>query len=754
MYKLKITLQSDLCSGSGENYGAMIDNDICYDRYGLPYIPAKRLRGCLRESARELVEFGLYTADMLDGLFGLPGQSDSSALRVEGAYLDGYENIQSDIINEVSYKDYLDPQRVLDHYTYLRAQTAINDKGVATPRTLRYTRVAHKDLSFNACIHIAPAYFELYKDVAAFLRDIASNFRMMGLNRNRGLGEIKAGLQPCSIEDDTSRANAEALKGLNGAAADITYDEDQMYVVPYVLSLITPLIIRDGDGKSENCVPGSTIMGYFAKSLGGDFKRFTDNSILFSNAYITDNGLNQYYPAPAYLNVPKYAADQPKEGAKAYSSLPERNEGAPDDAPIKTKAMPGVFCCFDGGRLLKLDVDADLDYHLDRDEQAFFQYISIKEGQRFRGHITVKGKYLHEILDFIDSGPTIALGRSRIAQYGLCKIKLIRDPDSGAPFFKAGKTAGTAADCFVVTLRAPAIFYNGQGMSVASADILRNKLEKALNAAMDDGMKCTLSIEKQYVRGRSAGGYNVTWNLPKPRQKALAAGSAFLIRSDKPVDIGKLDGISLGEFACEGYGEISAVKYTPVSAYDLKRGDASENAAAPTKQNHTGNGPQEGDLQALRKTDIVENVMRTAILKLLDSKGMEEAVNSIKNGKINSTTIGKLILMLNEHKAVQSFYNCIDNIKDKTKKDEIIAIVKCREKTENIVNGVLQSVFEREKNAPNEARLEKVFACDQDRFFTAYMKAFLQELKLLQRTQKVSERSLTRNAENDDKSGI
>jgi len=53
-------------------------------------------------------------------------------------------------------------------------------------------------------------------------------------------------------------------------------------------------------------------------------------------------------------------------------------------------------------------------------------------------------------------------------------------------------------------------------------------------------------------------------------------------------------------------------------------------------------------------------------------------------------------------------------------------------------------VFARERNDPAEARLESVFAKDHDRFFTAYMGAFLRELKLLKRTKKVSERGLAR----------
>ena len=68
-YKLIITLKSDLCAGSGYSYAGIIDNDICYDAFGIPYIAARRLKGCLREAA-ELI--GLSEEEIRD-LFGSGG---------------------------------------------------------------------------------------------------------------------------------------------------------------------------------------------------------------------------------------------------------------------------------------------------------------------------------------------------------------------------------------------------------------------------------------------------------------------------------------------------------------------------------------------------------------------------------------------------------------------------------------------------------------------------------------------------------
>ena len=61
--KLYIKLLSDLCTYSGESYNSMVDTDVVYDKYGIPYIPAKRIKGCIREAALELLEFGLISKD-------------------------------------------------------------------------------------------------------------------------------------------------------------------------------------------------------------------------------------------------------------------------------------------------------------------------------------------------------------------------------------------------------------------------------------------------------------------------------------------------------------------------------------------------------------------------------------------------------------------------------------------------------------------------------------------------------------------
>ena len=75
--KLYIKLLSDMCTYSGETYNSIVDTDVVYDVHGIPYIPAKRIKGCIREAALELLEFGLISREEYEKLFGKEGNQQS-----------------------------------------------------------------------------------------------------------------------------------------------------------------------------------------------------------------------------------------------------------------------------------------------------------------------------------------------------------------------------------------------------------------------------------------------------------------------------------------------------------------------------------------------------------------------------------------------------------------------------------------------------------------------------------------------------
>ena len=71
-WNLKIELKSDFCTATGENVPGMLNSKTALE-YGIPYIPAKRIKGCLLEAGREMADNDIIQMDTLYRIFGRPG---------------------------------------------------------------------------------------------------------------------------------------------------------------------------------------------------------------------------------------------------------------------------------------------------------------------------------------------------------------------------------------------------------------------------------------------------------------------------------------------------------------------------------------------------------------------------------------------------------------------------------------------------------------------------------------------------------
>lgn len=203
-YILNLELLSDTLIGSGEGWGANIDTDVVFDDVGLPYIPARRIKGCLRESAVEVVEMFEYselkyaTLKDIDLLFGETGQSQSSLLSFSNCYLNDYESNRKWLKwISTNYSGFLSKETVLGTFTSLRQQTAIDEKGIAKEHFLRVSRVLRKGISFFGDIESSNVMDD---KLLSFLVLAAVNMRYIGTNRNRGFGSIRSTLLSSKAE--------------------------------------------------------------------------------------------------------------------------------------------------------------------------------------------------------------------------------------------------------------------------------------------------------------------------------------------------------------------------------------------------------------------------------------------------------------------------------------------------------------------------------------------------------------------------
>ena len=189
-YEISIKFLSDVLIGAGEGFGTVIDTDSVFDDIGLPYIPSKRIKGVLLESAQMLNEilnqFGKSVP--INEIFGESGRSEGN-LRLDNFYIEDYENISNWLeYLSFNYSNIINKQKIIKQLTSLRTATAIDEElQIAKKHSLRKERIINKGMVFIADVEFEEKY---EKDIAV----ICQNVRRIGTNRSRGLGEIEVKL--------------------------------------------------------------------------------------------------------------------------------------------------------------------------------------------------------------------------------------------------------------------------------------------------------------------------------------------------------------------------------------------------------------------------------------------------------------------------------------------------------------------------------------------------------------------------------
>lgn len=219
--RIEVTLLSDALIGSGEGFGALIDSDIVFDEIGIPLIPARRMKGCLKEAAEDVqqmfTEAGMNNNLPLkiDGTFGKHGEEfdehheQIGRVRFSNLTIAEYAENQAWLrYLSHEYKTLLSQETIMNTFTQIRQQTAIDEEnGVAKDSSLRIIRVARKNSKFCGEITVASDEQTLI-DTLAFA---CSHLRHIGANRNRGFGEVS-----CQLFEGDQNLTASVLERLEG----------------------------------------------------------------------------------------------------------------------------------------------------------------------------------------------------------------------------------------------------------------------------------------------------------------------------------------------------------------------------------------------------------------------------------------------------------------------------------------------------------------------------------------------------------
>lgn len=684
---LRIELMSDMCVSDGSAYNSLLDIDICSDRYGFPFIPAKRIRGCLRECALELNEWG--DSINTETLFGEKGAGSNRAkFRLSNAFLEDYDELKSFVTKHRGHV-LTNPQNVLSCFSYARTQTSINyETGVADDNSLRTMRVADKGLVFTADVEVEEEYFE-------DLRKCCSILRHMGIARTRGLGEIKVTIAGC--KDRQTQEHAALVPG----AEELAYE----------IESLEPIICKNVNGGEANTmdyIEGSKILGLIAANLDEPYADFMSRGNLkCMNGYISKGGKR-------FTEVPGFIYKIKNNKHEYINKLAEAEEEKDTTQGLQINQMKHKYVFLDGNTLETADVMTEKRNHHRRPEDKsigradskagsdadFYQMDSISDGQVFAGRITGSPEQIEKVYDILTRDQDFFIGYSRSSEYGKVRIRVTETKP---------QTCGTAVqtNSVIVVLNAPAIVYNDQAMATTDPGILIREIVSALDISEEP------KRTEKFVRNITLGGYNVTWNMRKPIMQAFDKGTAIRFTFEEPVHIQDGAVIMIGERTAEGYGE------TCVSAF--REGDALYRGSIV----QTTETDAESEIDV--SSDFASKLARPVLEAYVRRKSVEavsESEGKIKRKKsIYKPTVSNMMLMLKEASVLTDITAAVENRygkKSTTKPEKAIAAEAILKQVEG--TGSIAKTFAEEMGL-------KGLQFDEDELQMMFMKEYLTQIK-------------------------
>ncbi|MGN0605988.1 MAG: RAMP superfamily CRISPR-associated protein [Oscillospiraceae bacterium] len=506
---LKIELKSDLCTADGDGFGSVIDTDICVTDMGIPYIPARRIKGCMKEAA----EYIAADKEIIKKIFGITGNDKSGSLRISDALIENADALEYEI-SKIKEKKPFYAEETTRLFTQIKAATAVEESGKAMENSLRFMRVVNRYAPWDKEKNLVfCAEAEIDEEYEKQLERICKALRHIGYKRNRGFGVVK-----CTIENASD--NKEKFK-------IPVCEKGKKYILSYAVKNKSDLMLTGkGANETQSFISGSSVMGLLGSEylktgeVNQEFRNiFMNEDVKFSNLYITDENLNEYIPVTG-----NFAKDKTDETKTIHNTATE-----PKSDKLILKPLKDGYITYTDGKLVNIKPLTKTVYHNAVNTDAgLYTQVCIESGQYFRGSITGDGEYINILANLLVNAD-IRFGRSKTAQYSSCSLEAVSVNEVKPEKIKADKI-----------------------MFALESDVI---LEEA-------GFKClldALGIEKSDVDENSSAlkyctvtGFNTVNRLKKPHVRALAKGSVIICKTSKEYQ----NVIYIGERQNEGFGKV------------------------------------------------------------------------------------------------------------------------------------------------------------------------------------------------------
>ena len=673
---ITIELKSDLCAGTGTGFSSFVDTDISYDSHGIPYIPGRRLKGCLREAAEYY--FGKdYPA--IGAVFGAAG-GQAGTFSVGNGQLPDIQLLHR-------YLDALDedrrptPDQVLDVFAAVRAATAVDEAtGTAKQESLRFTRVLlqcirEKDGNF---VFSFPCEDDGTQETEDLLTAACQALRSMGAHRNRGLGAVTCAYHTEEPSADSGQTDRPAAPAQNpqpcraplrlGAAGE---NQPPVQAMPLHVELLSPLLMSAAaQDDTKTYVSGTAVLGALAGlylrhhgQADETFRRlFLAGEVSYGNLYISDAAGAQTVPAPYYIRKLKSSHAEldgklitffDDKTAFVQAQMPSAQEAVWAEAARLAQEKPlreKMVLLKDGGAA-EYPVRTERVYHhslhgvnrgLDgkTEDTSLYTQSCISAGQYLAGTILGPEELLSILRDLLLSYP-LRLGKSRTAQYSLCR------PAKGSlriyPPAPPQPLHAQAGDSLALILESDYI------PDAPGAPLLMLAREILPDVRAEDLDDAHTAADYHMIHG-----YHAKRNLRASPVRAVAMGSTVTIRLSRAVSFPDRY-VLLGARTAEGFGRVrlETAQALQNSARLTKKSEAAPPALTQEETRRIG-----WFIQALARENISTAQMQA-------NAAYADLAPALTGKGSSASFIGRLMLMAEQAETPQALKALFDSIKSK-----------------------------------------------------------------------------------------
>ena len=599
-FKLTIKMLSDWHIGIGEGRHKSIDSLIDRDEYGLPFIPAKTIRGIWRDAAERLV-YGLSNggknqawSSLVNNIFGSQPQEEKNPEQVPmpSQLFVGSALLTAPLRNKLKINE-IDTQLLKNALTFIKPGVEIDHKsGQAKDKHLRFEEISRSGiiLEAHATIHF-PEHLNA-ETVKAFLIASVKLIERMGGKRRRGHGKCEV-----KIEDD-NMSLAQAIEHLRSAETalneksqteelqeNIIYSNSASEIdwiqIPLSITTQFPLLIpKDILGNivtTDDYIPGTYLLPFITKALAnsgltleGVRTGISSGDIRIKNAY-PDNLLpiplcwesnkrdGDNYP----INVDNILIYPDDEDAKKTPEVVEKN--------VQKKSVRQGYVIFEDNKKNRIkhikSIPKKMQTHnivkddLQRpseDVGGVYSYESLPTGTKFSTMLLIrKDLYpqldetkLHENLNINGTTHQLQIGRAKTSGYGSVTVTVNEEPIENIP-------KGKDQEDFLYVYFASDVILRSKLLGASTGlEALKQALEKTVGKAFLPNT----GVDKAAIRTKRIESWNASWNLPRPSFTAIQAGSCLKLRLDENADVDNIRKIlereGIGERKAEGYGQI------------------------------------------------------------------------------------------------------------------------------------------------------------------------------------------------------